>query len=333
TYCPAKKYIIISDSTVAALYAESVINSLKQIKAECHLYQIAPGETSKSMICAEQIYTWLLANRFHRDDVIVALGGGVVGDLAGFIAATFLRGVRWVQIPTTLMAQVDSSVGGKVGVNHPLAKNSIGAFYQPQLVWIDPLTLKTLPQREIYNGLAEVIKYGLILDAALFVYLEANLKALLALESETVIAHVIETCCRLKSRVVEQDEREGNFRRVLNFGHTVGHALEQITDYSYFRHGEAVAWGMLAAAAISEKKAGLPPEEHRRLVLMIEQLQKPAVPMGITAEQIMQAMQSDKKMTASGLQFVLLERIGKTRIAPVELQLIEEGIQQLLGTN
>ncbi|MDZ7265294.1 MAG: 3-dehydroquinate synthase, partial [candidate division KSB1 bacterium] len=201
------------------------------------------------------------------------------------------------------------------------------------LVWIDPLTLKTLPQREIYNGLAEVIKYGLILDAALFVYLEAKLKALLALESETVIAHVIETCCRLKSRVVEQDEREGNFRRVLNFGHTVGHALEQITDYSYFRHGEAVAWGMLAAAAISEKKAGLPPEEHRRLVLMIEQLQKPAVPMGITAEQIMQAMQSDKKMTASGLQFVLLERIGKTRIAPVELQLIEEGIQQLLGTN
>lgn len=331
--CSAKNYIIITDATVAALYAAIVMESLKQMDAACHLYQIVPGETSKSIISAEQIYTWLLANRFHRDDVIVALGGGVVGDLAGFVAATFLRGVRWIQIPTTLMAQVDSSVGGKVGVNHPLAKNSIGAFYQPQLVWIDPQTLKTLPQREIYNGVAEVIKYGLILDADLFAYLEANWTALLALEPPAVIAHVIDTCCRLKSQVVEQDEREANVRRVLNFGHTVGHALEQLTDYSYFRHGEAVAWGMLAAGEISDKLIGLPPGQQLRLVQMIQQLQRPAIPSNITAEQIVQALQRDKKMTTSGLQFVLLERIGKTRVELVDPRLIEEGIQQFLGVN
>ncbi len=331
--CPAKNYIIISDATVAQLYAEILTDSLKRLDVAVHLYQLIPGEASKSIVSAEQIYTWLLANHFHRDDVIVALGGGVVGDLAGFVAATFLRGVRWVQIPTTLMAQVDSSVGGKVGVNHPLAKNSIGAFYQPQLVWIDPCTLKTLPQREIYNGLAEVIKYGLILDAELFAFLETNWMALLALEPQEIIAQVIDTCCRLKSRVVEQDEREANFRRVLNFGHTVGHALEQLTDYSYFRHGEAIAWGMLAAAAISDKKFGLPQDQYRRLVQMIQQLQKPAIPSSITPEQIVQAIQSDKKMTTSGLQFVLIERIGKTRVEVVDPRLIGEGIHQLLGAN
>jgi 3-dehydroquinate synthase len=329
-HCDGKTYIIITDENVAVHYFKKLKNSLEQNGAKCHSYKITPGEESKSLTTVEQIYTWMLANRFHRDDVIVALGGGVIGDLAGFIAATYLRGIRWVQIPTTLTAQVDSSVGGKVGVNHPLAKNSIGAFYQPQMVWIDPSTLKTLLQREIYNGLAEVIKYGLILDQDLFDFLEINFNNILLLEDFELLIHIIRTCCRLKSMVVEKDERETGYRRILNFGHTIGHALENITEYQYFRHGEAVAWGMLAAAAMSEKKLGLPDNnQFIRIQNMITRLEKPALPSYIFSEQMMQAIQADKKMTTEGLKFVLLESIGKCRVELVDADLIEYGINYL----
>jgi 3-dehydroquinate synthase len=328
-HCDAKTFIIITDENVAAHYSERLKDSLDQNGVKSHLYKIHPGEESKSLTTAEQIYTWMLANRFHRDDVIIAFGGGVVGDLAGFIAATYLRGIRWVQIPTTLMAQVDSSVGGKVGVNHPLAKNSIGAFYQPQLVWIDPMTLKTLPRREIYNGLAELIKYGLTLDSELFEFLEANLNKMLSLENWDILIHVIRTCCRLKSSVVEKDERESGNRRVLNFGHTIGHALENITEYQYFRHGEAVAWGMLSAAVMSQQKLSLPDDQFSRIQNVINFLEKPTLPSDITTDQVIQAIQSDKKMSNDGLKFVLLENIGKCRLELVDRDLIELGVNSL----
>jgi len=330
-YVPGNTFIIITDSNVAVHYAEKIVSSLTQYGAKCCLYRIKPGEASKSLTTAEQIYTWMLANRFHRDDVIIALGGGVVGDLAGFIAATYLRGIRWVQIPTTLMAQVDSSVGGKVGVNHPLAKNSIGAFYQPQLVWIDPLTLTTLPRREIYNGLAEVIKYGLILDSELFEFLEVNLNKMLSLENWDILIHVIRTCCRLKSLVVEKDERETDYRRILNFGHTIGHALENITEYRYFRHGEAVAWGMLAATAMSRQKLLLPEDQFNRIQNVINFVEKPTLPGDISVDQILEAIQSDKKMGKDGLKFVLLEDIGKCRVELVDRKLIELGVEFIMN--
>lgn len=330
--CDAKTYIIISDENVAPHYYETLKSALEQGEAECHLYKITPGEESKSMTTAEQIYTWMLANQFHRDDVIVALGGGVVGDLAGFIAATYLRGIRWVQIPTTLLAQVDSSVGGKVGVNHPLAKNSIGAFYQPRLVWIDPVTLKTLPPREIYNGLAEVIKYGLILDPDFFEFLEINFKKIISLDDLDLLNHVIRTCCRLKSMVVEEDEQEAGYRQILNFGHTIGHALEKISDYRYFRHGEAIVWGMLAAAAMSQKKLFLPDDELARIQHIFQLLKKPDLPTGITADQIFHAIQSDKKMSVVGLKFVLIEKIGKSRVEIIDKELLDFGVNYLLSS-
>jgi 3-dehydroquinate synthase len=328
-HCDANTFIIITDENVAVHYSEKLKNSLQKNGVKSHLYKIMLGEESKSLTTTEQIYTWMLANRFHRDDVIIALGGGVVGDLAGFIAATFLRGIRWVQIPTTLMGQVDSSVGGKVGVNHPLAKNSIGAFYQPQLVWIDPLTLTTLPRREIYNGLAEVIKYGLILDNELFEFLEANFNKIISLENWDILIHVIRTCCRLKATVVEKDERETEYRRVLNFGHTIGHALENITEYRYFRHGEAVAWGMLAAAAMSQQKLLLPKDHFNRICNVINLVEKPTLPGDISIDQILEAIQSDKKMDKDGLKFVLLENIGKCRVELVDRDLIELGVNSL----
>lgn len=330
--CQAKTFIIVTDENVAAIYAEKLKANFSTSDINCHLYIIAAGEESKSLTTVEQIYTWMLANHFHRDDVIIALGGGVVGDLAGFVAATYLRGIRWIQIPTTLMAQVDSSVGGKVGVNHPQAKNSIGAFYQPQLVWIDPLTLRTLPKRELHNGLAEVIKYGLILDAELFELLEFNCQQLFSLTDTDLLIHLIRTCCRLKAMVVENDERESGYRRILNFGHTMGHALENITNYRYFRHGEAVAWGMIAAAAMSEKKLGLPEKQFLKILNVINRLEKPVIPKEISKEKLIQSIQTDKKMTSQGLQFVLLERIGKCRVELVDLELIESGINQILGS-
>jgi len=330
-HCDAKTYIIITDKNVAVHYSERMKVSLEQNAVKCHLYKITPGEESKTITTAEQIYTWMLANRFHRDDVIVALGGGVVGDLAGFVAATYLRGIRWVQIPTTLMAQVDSSVGGKVGVNHPLAKNSIGAFYQPQIVWIDPITLKTLPRREVYNGMAEVIKYGLILDHELFEFLEINFNKIVSLDDSDLIIHIIRTCCRLKSIVVEKDERESNYRRILNFGHTIGHALENITEYSYFNHGEAVAWGILAAAAMSQKKLSLPDDQFARIQNMITRLEKPALPSNLSVEQVIQSIQADKKMTTEGLKFILLEDIGKCMVELVDGELINWGVNYVLS--
>lgn len=248
----ARQAVIVSNPTVAALYGKRVGQSLKRAGFRVLTFTIGDGERHKTLRTAESLYTFLIANRIERSDIIVALGGGVVGDLAGFVAATYLRGIRFIQVPTTLLAQIDSSVGGKTGVNHRLGKNLIGAFHQPALVVIDPLTLGTLPPRQTQSGLYEAIKYGVIRDRLLFDRISGQIERLKQLDPAE-LTHLIARSCRIKADVVEQDEREGGLRRILNFGHTVGHALEALTAYRRFYHGEAVGHGMRVAARIAER--------------------------------------------------------------------------------
>jgi 3-dehydroquinate synthase len=255
-----KSVLVVTDERVGPLYGKQVLSSLKRAGFTPLYHQLPEGEEYKSLESAEQLYTAAIENGLDRQSAVVALGGGVVGDLAGFVASTYMRGISLIQVPTTLLAQVDSSVGGKVAVNHPLGKNMIGAFYQPQLVFIDVHVLETLAPREVRAGLAEVIKYGVIQDGDFFSYLEGHLQQILALD-EGVLSYVIKKSCAIKARVVEEDEREDGVRAFLNFGHTIGHALEALTFYRNYRHGEAVAAGMVAAAEIAVERGLLEEEE------------------------------------------------------------------------
>src|SRR5262245_31562666 len=244
------KIAVISNPTVAQLFLDPVNESLGSAGFEVAPVLVPDGEEHKNLSSLATVYDRLIAERLERKSSVLALGGGVIGDLAGFAAATYLRGVPYVQVPTTLLAQVDSSVGGKTGINHSDGKNLIGAFYQPKLVLIDVAVLRTLPPREVIAGLAEVIKYGVMEAPELFAALEAEIDKLLSLDSERLV-QTISTCCAIKARVVEADEREDDYRAVLNFGHTIGHALEAVTGYNRFLHGEAVGVGMAKAASIS----------------------------------------------------------------------------------
>ena len=243
-HAPTEQTIIISDQSVSKLYGQTVIDALKAAGIQTDLFIVPDGEDSKSWKTMGNLLTRCIQAGLKRDGLIIALGGGVIGDLAGFVAATYLRGVNFVQIPTSLLAQVDSSVGGKVGINHPLGKNLIGNFYQPKLVLIDPMTLATLDKREMWAGMGEVVKYGLIWNEPFFKQIETSLNTLVHLKDTDAVADMLAFCCRAKANVVEQDEKEGGLRRILNFGHTVGHALEAATDYHYFKHGEAVVHGI-----------------------------------------------------------------------------------------
>jgi 3-dehydroquinate synthase len=255
----------------------------------------------------------LIAKRLERKSCVLALGGGVVGDMAGFAAATYLRGVPYVQVPTTLLAQVDSSVGGKTGVNHAEGKNLIGAFYQPKLVLIDVSVLRTLPRRELIAGLAEVIKYGVIEDASLFGLLERNI-ALLSQLDENLLIETIATSCAIKARVVEADEREDDYRAVLNFGHTIGHALEAVTGYTQFLHGEAIGVGMAKAAALSARQGFCDAKSLQRIVRLIEKAGLPSkIPESVSMTDLIQGMELDKKATGGKIKFVMCEGVGKTR--------------------
>jgi 3-dehydroquinate synthase len=260
-----------------------------------------------------------------RQSVVFALGGGVVGDLGAFAAATFLRGIPLVQVPTTVVAQVDSSLGGKTGVNHPRAKNLIGAFYQPRMILADVATLKTLPEREFREGLAEVIKYGAIMDAAMVADLEQGLDAILAREP-AALESMVERSLRHKARVVESDEREGGLRKILNFGHTVGHAIEASAGYGIYLHGEAVAIGMVAACGLSQLHAGLPDAEAARIKALLERAGLPtAMPAGWRSADFEQAIRLDKKRADKGVEFVLVDRLGHalTRKLAIEAVLSE----------
>jgi len=303
---------IISDTNVAPHYASKVSRSLAAAGFKPITIIVPAGETAKSLKTVARCYDQLAAQRLERKSFIIGLGGGVVGDLAGFVAATYLRGVGFVQVPTTLLAQVDSSVGGKVGVNLKAGKNLVGAFYQPRLVLCDIGTLRTLPEREYRSGLAEVIKYGIISDAALFSRLERQMPQLLERDPKT-LADVIARCCQIKAEVVGQDETESGLRAILNFGHTIGHALEAISHYGRFLHGEAISIGQVAAAVLSHKLIGLPSEHVQRISTLFQGAGLPTKHKVTQYQraQLLQAMQLDKKVTDGEIKFVLARRIGQ----------------------
>ena len=309
---PGARCAIITDTNVGRRYARSTYDALARAGFEPSLVTVAAGETAKSLRSVQACYDQLAAQRLERKSFIVALGGGVVGDLAGFVAATYLRGIPFVQIPTTLLAQVDSSVGGKTGVNLKAGKNLVGAFYQPRLVLCDLATLKTLPDREFRAGIAEVIKYGIIYDAALFAALERDLPGLLAREPK-VLERVIARCCEIKADVVGKDETESGLRSILNFGHTIGHAIENSSGYGKYLHGEAISIGQVAAAKLSHELSGLPAKEVDRIVRLFERARLPVAIRLNPAQRrkLFTAMKLDKKVAGGEVKFVLARRIGK----------------------
>ncbi|MBP9902632.1 MAG: 3-dehydroquinate synthase [Verrucomicrobiota bacterium] len=303
---------IITDTNVGRQYAKPAYNSLVRAGFEPSLIVVPAGETAKSLKTVQSCYDRLASHRLERNSFIVALGGGVVGDLAGFVAATYLRGIPFVQVPTTLLAQVDSSVGGKVGVNLKAGKNLVGAFHQPRLVLCDLNTLGTLPSQQYRAGLAEVIKYGIIYDPALFARLERELPALLRREPK-VLAAIVARCCQIKAAVVGQDETEGGLRAILNFGHTIGHAIEAISGYGKYLHGEAISIGQVAAARLSAALTGLPVEDVTRITELFQDAGLPAQ-VKLNAGQrtkLLAAMKLDKKVSNGEIKFVLANRIGK----------------------
>ncbi|MDA8078373.1 MAG: 3-dehydroquinate synthase [Nitrospiraceae bacterium] len=305
---------LVSNPTVYRLYGRLVSKSIKAAGFDLSEILIPDGEKYKSLVSSAHIYGELLRLRLDRRSAVVALGGGVIGDIAGFVASTYMRGIDFIQVPTTLLAQVDSSVGGKTGVNHELGKNMIGTFWQPRLVWIDVDTLSTLPSRELRAGLAEVIKYGIIHDERLFHFLGANRDKVLGLDRRA-LTHIIRRSCEIKAEVVSRDERESGLRAILNYGHTVGHAIETATGYRKFLHGEAVAIGMCQEALIGREMGLITDEEASRIRRLIESYGLPAaMPKGLDLRRLLEAMQLDKKTVSGRLRFVLPLRIGEVRI-------------------
>ncbi len=302
---------VISDDQVAPLYAEAALASLRKAGFKPILHTIPAGEASKCLREVGRSYDVLATHRLERKSFIVALGGGVVGDLAGFVASSYLRGVAFVQVPTTLLAQVDSSVGGKVGVNLKAGKNLVGAFYQPRLVLCDLETFSTLPQREYRAGIAEVIKYGVIYDEALFSTLERKMDKVIKRDRKG-LAEVVARCCEIKAEVVGQDETESGLRAILNFGHTIGHAIEAISGYGKFLHGEAISIGQVAAARLSERMLGFSSVETARVRELFVRAGLP-VQLALkraSIERLMAATRLDKKVAGGEIRFVLARKIG-----------------------
>lgn len=301
---------VVTNPTVASLYADAVKQQLAASGFSSCLLVVPDGEAYKNLEVLNTIYDGLIEQRFDRGCGLLALGGGVVGDMAGFAAATFVRGIPYVQLPTTLLSQVDSSVGGKTAVNHARGKNLIGAFYQPQLVIIDTDTLNTLDLREVQGGLAEVVKYGMIRDADFFAWLEQNVSSLLNREPEA-LAHAIRTACQIKADIVEIDEREGSVRAYLNFGHTFGHAIENLAGYGRIKHGEAVAVGMVVAARISHNQGLCSAEDVLRLTNLLRAFGLPVSAPDFPLDDYVAAMWRDKKVQGGALTLVLNEGIGR----------------------
>jgi 3-dehydroquinate synthase len=298
---------VVSSPTVWRFHGEQIQRALGAGEP----ILIPDGERYKNLQSASRVYEALIRANADRGSAIVAVGGGVIGDAAGFIAATFLRGITLVQVPTTLLAQVDSSIGGKVGVNHALGKNLIGAFHQPAITAIDPLLLRTLPRREFRSGLYEVVKYGMIASRDLFDRVAAGTKAIFDRDPGVLIPIIVESC-RIKADVVSKDEREGGLRRILNYGHTVGHALEAITKYRRFRHGEAIAYGMLAAADLAVARGALAERERQALATLITTLGPLPSIADLTVADTLEAVRRDKKVVNGRLHFVIAIEIGAT---------------------
>lgn len=310
------KILLISNPEIFDRYGNICIQSLTAAGFEVSTHLIPAGEPYKNLQSIEKVYDTALTNHLERSSTFVALGGGVIGDMTGFAAATWLRGVNFVQVPTSLLAIVDASVGGKTGVNHPQGKNLIGAFYQPKLVAVDPLLLKTLPKREFRAGMAEVIKYGVIWDADLFTKLEQaehidNFETI----SSSLLETIITRSCQAKADVVSQDEKEAGLRAILNYGHTIGHAVESLTNYQQFVHGEAVAIGMVAAGKIAVEMGLWTKEAAKRQDMLIAKAGLPTdIPAELTIEAILETIKSDKKVKAGKVRFILPTKIGEVII-------------------
>ena len=308
-FCFSDTALLVCDNNVAALYGDKVAHLLTELGLQVELLTIEAGEKSKCFEVAQTLYTKAITLGLDRKSAIFALGGGVVGDLTGFIAATYLRGIPFVQIPTSLLAQVDSSVGGKVAINHPLGKNLIGAFYQPKAVVIDLNVLKSLPKREIYTGLAEIIKYGIISDADFFSYLDTNADKILALDLGA-LTHIIARSCEIKAEVVSKDEKELSLRIILNFGHTIAHAIESDTDYMKYNHGEAVATGMYGAALLSHRLGLIEIELVEKVVDILKKFHLPTKALGCSVERMFKILFRDKKVVNGKIKWVLMNSIG-----------------------
>jgi 3-dehydroquinate synthase len=307
--CRGALALVVHDINVAA-HAQGAAASLAAAGFQAERFELPPGERTKDLVFANRLYDALVDHQADRRTLVVAVGGGVIGDLAGFVAATFARGLPLLMVPTTLLAMVDSSIGGKVGVNHPRAKNLIGAFHQPAGVWIDTAVLDTLPDREYRSGLAEVVKYGVILDGDFFHWLEANADAVLRRDAGAV-RQVVARCCRLKADVVERDEREETgLRAVLNYGHTFAHAFEVQGGYGAWLHGEAVAAGMICASHLAERRGLIPAEVTERQVGLLTRFGLPTAPLAWPFEELVRTMRSDKKALAGRLRFILPRRLG-----------------------
>lgn len=311
---------IVTNGTVGSLYLQQFVDVIQSLNKTVHVHILPDGEQYKNLENLNTIFDALLEVQCDRQTTIIALGGGVVGDMAGFAAASYMRGVPFIQIPTTLLSQVDSSVGGKTGINHPLGKNMIGAFYQPLLVLADLTTLETLPDNEFSAGMAEVIKYGAIYDVSFFEWLELNMSNLMARESEC-IAYAITRSCEIKAEIVAQDEREGGLRAILNFGHTFGHAIESGMGYGEWLHGEGVGVGMILAADLSQRLGMLDVQEVERIRKLVLAAGLPIEPPKLGVEKMISLMQLDKKNSAGQIKFVLLNGLGHYKIqsAPEEL--------------
>ena len=307
-----RQILIVTNETIAPLYLEGLVGQLQKISSDYQIdtIQLPDGERFKTWETLNKIYDLLLEKKHNRGSTIIALGGGVIGDTAGFAAATYQRGIAFIQIPTTLLAQVDSSVGGKTAVNHPLGKNMIGAFYQPRAVLIDTSCLKTLPGRELSAGLAEVIKHAALGDIAYLEWIEANMAGLLAVDGEAM-AYAVKLSCEIKAGIVAKDEREQGVRALLNLGHTFGHAIENGLGYGEWLHGEAVGAGMVMAADLSRRLGMLAQQDVDRLTAVIKSAGLPTRAPASVSNQLVELMGRDKKVADSGLRFVLLEQLGK----------------------
>ena len=304
---------IVTNTTVAPLYLAQLAEALQARGVDVLSIVLEDGERYKNWATLNRIYDALLERRCDRRTTLIALGGGVIGDLAGFAAATYMRGIPFIQVPTTLLAQVDSSIGGKTGINHPLGKNMIGAFYQPRLVLADTAVLESLPPRELAAGMAEVIKHGLVRDGAFFAWLEQNMEKLLALDANA-LAHAVRRCCEIKAAVVAEDERETGVRTLLNFGHTFGHAIESGLGYGNWLHGEAVAAGMVMAADLSRRIGLIAEADLERIIALLKRARLPTAPPDIAPARLLELMRVDKKTEGGKLRFILLDAIGAASV-------------------
>ncbi len=321
-------YLIITDSNIEKLFGRKLLQNLRKNGLKADIISLKPGEQSKNLKVFEQLQEKTHALGVDRKSAIIALGGGVVGDIAGFVAASYMRGINYIQIPTSLLADVDSSIGGKVAVDLSSGKNIVGAFHQPKKVYIDASLLKKLPQKELLNGMAEVIKHAAIADKTLFVFLERNMDKLLA-RDEKVLIDVIKRNCEIKGSIVERDEKEAGLRKIVNFGHTAGHAIETLTHYKKFTHGEAIAIGMCVAAKISADMKMISRKEAFRIVKLIENIGLPTQVPNIPTGKIINELKKDKKAVRGKAEFVLLSRLGKAEYGiSVPEKTIKEAIEE-----